>query len=56
MLPEVVTYQAAIFIQFYVEKVLPDTTGTPWLRTALDEAIRNRLHASACAPDMVKFI
>ena len=46
----------AILLQSYVKGGIPATTGPPLLRTALDEAIRNGPHASACAPDMVGFI
>ena len=30
--------------------------GPPWSRAPLDEATRNKPHASACALDMVHFI
>ena len=55
-LPELVTHPAATLLQSYVEEGIPITTGPPCLRRALDEAIRNGPHASACAPDMVRFI
>ena len=55
-LPEAVTHPAATLLQSYVEEGIPDTIGPLWLRTALDEAIQNGQHASACAPDMVSFI
>ena len=41
-LPEAVTHPAATFLQSYVEEGMPATTGPPWSRTDLDEAIRNR--------------
>ena len=46
----------ATLFQSYVKEDIPATTGRPWLRTTLDEAIWNGPHASACAPDMVSFI
>ena len=55
-LPEAVTHPAATLLQSYVEEDIPTTAGPPWSKTALDEAIRNRPHAPACAPDMVIFI
>ena len=55
-LPEVVTHPAAILLQSYLEEGIPFTTGLLWSRRALDEAIHNGPHASACAPDMVSFI
>ena len=55
-LPEAVTPLAATLLQSYVEEGIPATTGPPWSRMALDEAIHNGPHASACAPDMVSFI
>ena len=55
-LPKSVTHPAATLPQSYVEEVIPATTGPPCLRTALDEAIQNGPHVSACAPDMVSFI
>ena len=39
-----------------MEEGIPVNTGPPWSRKALDEAIHNGPHASACAPDMVSFI
>ena len=47
---------SATLLQSYVEEGIPVNTGPPWLRKALDEAIYNGPHASACAPDMVSFI
>ena len=43
-------------LQSYVEEGITDSTGPPWSRAALDEGIRNRPNASACAPDTVSFI
>ena len=39
-----------------MEEGISAKTGQLWSRAALDEAIRNDAHASACAPDMVSFI
>ena len=53
---EEVAHPAATLLQSYVEEGIPATTGPPWSKTALDEAILNGPHASVCAPDMVNFI
>ena len=42
--------------QSYIEEGIPISMVPPWFRSDLDEAIRNGPHASACAPDMVRFI
>ena len=55
-LAEAVTHLAATLLQSYVEEGIPDNTGPTCLRMALDKAIRNGLHASEYAPDMVSFI
>ena len=55
-LQEAITHPVATLFQSYVKEDIPATTGLPWLRTTLDEAIWNGPHASACAPDMVSFI
>ena len=55
-LPESVTHLAANLFQSYVEYGITVVTGPLWLRTALDEYIWNRPHASECALDMVSFI
>ena len=55
-LSEAVTHPAATLLQSYVEEGIPVNTGPPWSRKALNEAIHNGPHASACAPDMVRFI
>ena len=55
-LTEAVARPAATLLQSYVKEGIPATTGPPWSRTALDEAIRNKTHASACTLDMVSFI
>ena len=43
-LSESVTHLAAILHQYYVDGGIPDDTGLPWSRRALDEAIRNGPH------------
>ena len=55
-LPEAVSHPASTLFQSYVEEGIPVSTGPPWPRAALDEAIRNGPHASACALDMVCLI
>ena len=56
VLPEAVSHPADTLIRSYVEKGIPASTGPLWLRSALYEAIKNGSHASACAPEMVRFI
>ena len=55
-LTEAVSHLSATLLQYYLEEVIPYSTGPPWLREALDEEINNVHHASACAPDMFRFI
>ena len=39
-----------------MEEGIYSNKGLLWSRAALDKEITNELHASACAPDMVRFI
>ena len=55
-LPEAVTRPGATLLQSYVEEGIPDNTGLPRSRSALDKAIRNGSYDPACAPDMFIFI
>ena len=50
VLPEAVLYPEAAHLQTCVEEGILVHTGPPWPMQALDHAISNGPHASACSP------
>ena len=55
-LPEAVVHLLAYFLQTYVGEGILVDIRLPWPRQALEHAIANGYHASACTPEMIWFI
>ena len=51
-----VSHLAAALLQSYTEEGTPVRIGPPWLREALENAIQNGPHASACTQETIGFI
>ena len=55
-LPEAISHPEESLLQYYVEEVIPVSTGPPWSQEALENGIQNIPHVSACTPEIVWFI
>ena len=55
-LPKEVKHMSASLLHFYVEEGIPVHTGPPWSNQELETAISKWNHASACTPEIIRFI